>query len=1301
MNQTPMPTAAPSVWSLIYHLSGLTSLGPTPQQPLGVLPAPVRNAVLRAAHELDPQAVEVETRAHELLFGEGQFVSVPRWRFLHGRLTEKRDRDRLAAPRVFEDLMAYVRHFDLGKPESGPDEHFAERVFLEEVFVPVFGVAGLSYLDAQEGFEGSGGRARRIDFVLRGVQRYAIEVEGARYHAREHIGPERFDDEKERQRDLARMGYQYRPMSFNDLRSGRAEAVLNELALEDVVLARLWRAQDQADPRPLAALSAASTLLDGVAAEFRGAQLGLLGLLAEHAGGALHLVDHAPRTPTHALALLDLIGAAERVAALYGLPLRLPRVHLTVHRPQDEAAYRATLALYLGDALDPNAARPDPLRTHVDLEFSDETRFPADATHILAARTVTAPGQVLLPADLTRLGQRFLMQHGAAPLDANPVHVERDLLDYFARRFFGVPELKPEQVKLIGRALRLESGLALLPTGFGKSLVFQLFAMLVPRTTLVISPLKALIRDQVHSLHRQGLVSVEAISSSDSKAAKDRKMEGFRTHAYRLLYISPERLQIKAFADELHDSMRRTPVGALVIDEAHCVSEWGHDFRPAYLQIGRLRELLQGGSGRRVPILGLTATASEPVRRDVLAVLGLPPESVEQLASSDRPNISLSVHPLGAGNGHNKPDLLERMLREVVPKALSLSFHELFTPGAKGYPHAGVVFALYADPHGKTTLKEGVHAVARSLHRRLFNSLQAVDAVQVHASTPPKYCPQCGSTMFVGASAKELAAAGVAGRYGSHCQDCGHVFVRSQTDNDWDDKLLATQDGFQADAFPLLVATKGYGMGIDKRNIRFIVHHALSSGMEGYYQEAGRAGRDGQHAHAALVFHPPTPQCYADHLSHDREPPCISEARNFQFHKCPYDTAGLCDYGRQARFVKESYPGADQDAEGVLAVFEQLRSAGGREAVLEAEDEDAIKHTQLALYRLQQLGLVLGYTLAYVTLRRVRLHAEINPAWTAQSVVDQLDTYLRQHSQLAPQERAKRLQGVMPAELAADGTKRRRADGGVSAPDEVVRRALHVLVGEVYRTVPKMRYQMLTNELHYTMNPDGVCRRVRIRAIFDSVDHLPDDYNCGFCDVCVPDLQFGRSAAQVPVRDAQIDEIARRLPQVMDGFEPAALQDIVTLADQHGATVGLGARVTHRLEHDPTNLSALYLAGRLTAKQAGRDGAALRHLGFGLEEAQRRGEDTPTQRLFFDAAKTLDADTAFSWVAQVGGPNDTPEGLAWLEAEAAEVYGEQSDQRRTVRSLRQVRQLDEVHDLLQADLLGPLQELNALLEMSA
>lgn len=986
--------------------------------------------------------------------------------------------------------------------------------------------------------------------------------------------------------------------------------------------------------------------------------LELLRQAVDNGKSHLAVADFQPNVATFALAILDIVALVERVSVLYGLTVILPKVEIYLVGSIDEFGVTQLLRYYRGVDLNATADYIDSSQTSVRLVTIQELAKDVDFVSAAESLNTDPSANKYSFNNLESIADNFVARVGKVPpLQAHPVFFERPILDYFARRYFLVPEIKPEQLEIIQKGLHQESGLGLLPTGFGKSLIFQLYALLIPRTTLVISPLNALIRDQVHNLNRIGLKCVESITSSDSPKKKKDKLENFHSGLYRLLYISPERLQISEFYNDLKAKMRESPVGAFVIDEAHCVSEWGHDFRPAYLQIEPLQQALEEASGRTVPIIALTATASEPVRKDIMRVLRLSQESVVQLASSDRPELSLSVHIVD--KPENKPEILTRLIQEVVPQVLDISFEELIPSNQDfSYPHAGVIFGIYADAQGRSTLVEGVHHIAYKLNERLISD---GSLVQVHASSTPDCCPECGSTVLKNESNKQCS-----------CLECGAVFKQSDTKpySSWMKCIQERQDDFQKNRFPLLVATKGYGMGIDKRNIRFIVHHSLSSSLEAYYQEAGRAGRDRKHAHVALMYHAPHPECQKEYIEQGVavQPPCVSKDHNFHFWKCPYFETHLCDYGHQARLIRGHYPGLEDDINSVLKVYGLLML--GEPLVVKGDKQN--NQTQLALYRLQQLGIVKEFSLKYQNLSTIQYQVVFIKNWTLEQIANSLKQYLLQRDIEDKQ-----------AQIQVDQVLARFVSQSIeSIRKQILVASLNIFLGRIYNLVLRMRYQMLRNQIEYAKSHESyTCRRIVIRGLFDYTKHLIDgNYKCGFCDVCNPSLKFDRDKAEILTEEAQIDELTEKLPLVFAGFDAKALQEMLRLSIEREATVGLFARVTNRLERDPTNLAALYLAGVLAGQRSGRETLAFDYLKFGFNEGMNQGLSPDNLLLFYQEAVLLNAEEAFNWLTQVGGYWDNQEGLQFLIQEAARRFGIDSTQYRIRFLLCQVRKLSEVGD---------------------
>jgi ATP-dependent DNA helicase RecQ len=332
--------------------------------------------------------------------------------------------------------------------------------------------------------------------------------------------------------------------------------------------------------------------------------------------------------------------------------------------------------------------------------------------------------------------------------------VEKSWLEVL-KRDFGFTSFRPLQREIISDTLAGKDVFALLPTGGGKSLCFQLPALLRPGLTLVVSPLIALMKDQVDALQAAG-VGATFLNSTLATGASRQRLDGLRRHEYRLLYVAPERLMLSGFLDEL----RKWNVNLIAVDEAHCISEWGHDFRPEYRQLSALRGLFP-----KVPLMALTATATERVRADILKLLQLREASCF-VASFNRPNLNY------------------RVVAKARPAAQVLEFlraHER---------DSGIVYCQS---------RNGAESLAAQLAE------QGIPAKPYHAGLTPK----------------------------------------ERNEN---------QDLFLRDEARVICATIAFGMGINKPNVRFVIHYDLPKNIEGYYQETGRAGRDGLPGECVLLF---------------------------------------------------------------------------------------------------------------------------------------------------------------------------------------------------------------------------------------------------------------------------------------------------------------------------------------------------------------------------------------------------------------------------------------------------------------
>lgn len=328
-------------------------------------------------------------------------------------------------------------------------------------------------------------------------------------------------------------------------------------------------------------------------------------------------------------------------------------------------------------------------------------------------------------------------------------------LDTLLKRTFGYGSFRPLQREIIETALGGRDTFALLPTGGGKSLCFQIPALAQPGLTVVVSPLIALMKDQVDALQASG-VAATYLNSTLGAVETRARLSGLHRGAYKLLYAAPERLML----DNWQENLKAWNVTLIAIDEAHCISEWGHDFRPEYRQIAKLRTLLPD-----VPVMALTATATERVRVDIIKHLKLRDPAVF-VASFNRPNLTYRVIP--------KDQPLKQIIDFVRKRE-----HE-----------SGIIYCAS---------RAAAERVAESLAGRGFS------ARAYHA----------------GLDGEERAR---------------------------------NQEMFLRDDTRIICATIAFGMGINKPNVRWVIHHDLPKNIEGYYQETGRAGRDSLPGDCLLLF---------------------------------------------------------------------------------------------------------------------------------------------------------------------------------------------------------------------------------------------------------------------------------------------------------------------------------------------------------------------------------------------------------------------------------------------------------------
>lgn len=340
-------------------------------------------------------------------------------------------------------------------------------------------------------------------------------------------------------------------------------------------------------------------------------------------------------------------------------------------------------------------------------------------------------------------------------------------------RYFGYDSFRPGQSGIVSAILTGHDVLGVMPTGAGKSICYQIPAAILPGVAIVISPLISLMRDQVDALNDVGLPAA-FINTTQTPDEQDLVFAQALSGQIKLLYVAPERLETERF----RNFAVRVPISLVAVDEAHCVSQWGQDFRSSYLGIGEFI----AGLPTRPTVAAFTATATERVRRDIVSILGLHTPSIT-VTGFDRPNLYFDVISM--------------------PRKDKASWVASYI--ASHPDESGIVYCA--------TRKE-TEALAESL-----NSAVA-----------------------------ELRAAG-----GADVSDIGTIAVAYHGGMSADAREKAQRD-FVTDRVPVVVATNAFGMGIDKSNVRFVIHHNMPESIEAYYQEAGRAGRDGEPSRCTLLW---------------------------------------------------------------------------------------------------------------------------------------------------------------------------------------------------------------------------------------------------------------------------------------------------------------------------------------------------------------------------------------------------------------------------------------------------------------
>ncbi|HEY8448493.1 MAG TPA: DEAD/DEAH box helicase [Thermomicrobiales bacterium] len=664
---------------------------------------------------------------------------------------------------------------------------------------------------------------QRVDFAVETAHyRLNIELDGPQHDE----APQRLLDER-RDNLLKNYGWQVRRIRTKDLPEKLTpEALptesefLRHVIESDPLLARANSFNHSDRHGPLAATSARLGLVPHAIARV---QLGIiLGLLHGH----LDLRDTTWRiavierdVPCARLAVLDLVELIHHLCGLYDVQFD-PHIELSVlphHEFMDVERLDESFPPALKTRIHLGAVPPERLTSRdacLILDIAVRARWTQSyGDDPFASLVDCATGGYIIRTAHRLAGE--MRPTWSAPRPIPEPRQKLEHLEYFLRLLFRKPSFREGQIDIIERALRRESVIGLLPTGAGKSLTFQLPTLLSPGFTIVVCPIKSLMQDQVDNLSLAGINRATMINSDLTPGERERATREITRGLHRLVYISPERLQIDAFRQALRIACSHYPIPFVAVDEAHCVSEWGHDFRTAYLNLGRHAREYCRYQEQEPPLLALTATASRAVLIDVQRELDITdPAAIISPSSFERPELRFQLIKVPTLDKHST---LKRQLHKLRSE-LQDSTSE-FASGK----HGGIIFCPHIDNRfGILEIRNFVDTALSDIFPRLAKPLPDL--------------PESESTrrvhMFAGRKPRDL----------------------QMTEEQWNEYKRVVQRLFKSDRIPVIVATSAFGMGIDKPNIRYTIHFAMTQTVEEFAQQAGRAGRDRNPAICAIIF---------------------------------------------------------------------------------------------------------------------------------------------------------------------------------------------------------------------------------------------------------------------------------------------------------------------------------------------------------------------------------------------------------------------------------------------------------------
>lgn len=615
----------------------------------------------------------------------------------------------------------------------------------------------------------------------------------------------------------------------------------------------------------------------------------------------------------------------------------------------------------------------------------------------------------------------------SSPVPYDPVRVQSPIkafptletLKFLLHYIYGFDGFREGQYRAITKSLARQDAIVLLPTGSGKSVIFQLIALITPGTAFIISPITSLIDDQVQNLEARGIDRIIGLTGqSENKREAERSIASGQ---YLMCYVSPERFQIQSFINCVRNYSQHNLVSVIAVDEAHCVSEWGHDFRTSYLGLARNCREFCSTDDHIPPLLALTGTASVSVLMDMKHDLEInAPGAIIKPKSFDRPEIHYRVV---RARSEEKQDVLRDIITNQLPADLGVATSRLYKPTGSKDTMSGVIFCQHING------SYGIMASEAALRSGYYGVWDTMDSM----------LPGCCS-FYSGKAPKRISP------------------------KNWDNEKQTQALCFKRNNTSVMVATKAFGMGIDKPNIRWIIHFGIPSSLESYYQEVGRAARDKRDAYAYLILSDDYPDLNDAML----DPANTSLAKLDQMENTKEKFKGD-DISRCLFFHQSTFSGVDQEMQIACMVLDRCRKENYHDKrwhLAFGSFDNADRNTiEKAIYRLTLLGVFTGYTVEYEG--RGYGSFLIEPVQSSgeelrKKIIENYVAYIRTYQS-------------DPAFLKASRQNLESAVGGIERDRDFIIHVLrHLLVNFTYKVIEEGRRRALMTILNATRNAANI-----------------------------------------------------------------------------------------------------------------------------------------------------------------------------------------------------------------------------------